>query len=240
MATLPLPAAATRRTSGFFFRMTLGLVLFILFGFMQFAARGMVDYGRAPLIFHVHGAVMTSWLGLLVLQAGLAGRGSLALHRRLGWASTGLLLAIVAIGSATSIHAVANGMVPPFFTPAYFLALVHVGLVGFVALVGAAIALRKESDWHRRLILGSTILIMEPALGRLLPMPLLGGWAEWTAMLFQLIPVAILAAHDRKTLGLFHPATKVVAGAVIGTHVLFELLAVSTPLQQIAQALAAG
>lgn len=240
MATLPLPAAATRRTSGFFFRMTLGLVLFILFGFMQFAARGMVDYGRAPLIFHVHGAVMTSWLGLLVTQSALAGRGTIALHRRLGWASIALLLAIVSLGSAASIWAVQNGAVPPFFTPAYFLALVHVGLIAFVGMVGAAIAQRGDKEWHRRLIVGSTIMIIEPALGRLLPMPLLGGYGEWLAMGIQLIPVAILARFDRASLGAIHPATKVVAAVVIGAHVLWELLARSTPLQQLAQALAAG
>ena len=82
MATL---AEAQVRDEAFYQKMTIGLSAFILFGFLQFAARGFVDYRAVPLIFHVHGGVMVAWLALLTTQATLAARDNLAIHRQLGW-----------------------------------------------------------------------------------------------------------------------------------------------------------
>ena len=84
---------------------------------------------RLPVIFHLHGALMVSWLGLLVTQSLLAGRGGLALHRSLGWSSAAVVPMIAIVGSLTCVTALRAGMAPPFFTPAYFLALVHVGVI---------------------------------------------------------------------------------------------------------------
>jgi hypothetical protein len=199
-----------------------------------------VDYRAVPLVIHLHGMAMTAWLGLLVVQATLADRGTVAVHRRLGWASAVMVPLILVAGSAACVTGLRLHAVPPFFTPAYFLALVHVELITFAVLVGCAVAMRGEREWHRRLIIASTIVIMEPALGRLLPMPLLGGWAEWLAMLVQFVPVAILARHDRQSIGAIHPATKVAVLAVVGSHVLFTLLGASAPLVALANAIAAG
>jgi hypothetical protein len=71
---------------------------------------------------------------------------------------------------------------------------------------------------------------MEPALGRLLPMPLTGGViGEWLAMAVQLVPLALLARHDRKFLGQVHPATMVAAAVLVAEHTAITLLAM-TPL----------
>src|SRR4051794_25188048 len=83
-------AMATQASSGsgrhpFFLRMAFWLSLFIVFGFLQFAARGFVDYRAVPVWFHLHGMAMTTWLGLTCVQAWLANSGTIALHRRLGW-----------------------------------------------------------------------------------------------------------------------------------------------------------
>jgi hypothetical protein len=76
-------------------------------------------------------------------------------------------------------------------------------------------------------MLGALILIMEPALGRILPMPLIMPWGEWLTLAIQLATLSIVARHDRKTLGAVHPAT-VAAGLVITlTHVVVELLAIT-------------
>ena len=122
-------------------------------------------------------------------------------------------------------RALALHRIPPFFSNAYFLALTHVDILMFVGTVAWAVWLRRATQWHRRLMLGATVLLMEPALGRLLPMPLLGDMGEWVAMVFQLVPVAVLAWHDRTTLGAVHPATLRVGALVIGAHVLVTALA---------------
>src|SRR3546814_20171401 len=59
--------------------------------------------------------------------------------------------------------------VPPFFTPPHFFALTVTASLVFGAMVAWAIRRRRATDWHRRLMIGATIVILEPALGRLLP-----------------------------------------------------------------------
>lgn len=82
MATI---AQSVSREERFYQKMALGLAIFIVFGFAQFAARGFVDYGGVPIIFHIHGLVMISWLSVLVVQTTLVARDNLAAHRKLGW-----------------------------------------------------------------------------------------------------------------------------------------------------------
>lgn len=215
----------------FWQKLAIGICAFIVFGFAQFGLRGMIDYRQAPLVMHVHGMVMLSWLVLVVTQSLLVGRGGMAVHRRLGWASVVLLPTIAVLAIATCVTALRAGMFPPFFTAPYFLALNIVGMAAFVPLVATAIVLRANGDWHRRLMVGSTVLLMEPALGRVLPMPLIVPWGEWLSMVVQLGVVAIVARHDHREPhdegGRIHPATLVVGLAIVLSHVAVELLAIS-------------
>ena len=86
----------------------------------------------------------------------------------------------------------------------------------------------------RRLMIGATIMILEPALGRLLPMPLMIGWSDIPVALIQLAVVGIIAAHDRRTLGHVHPATKAVALLVIAVRVIVYLLSLTPPVAALA------
>ena len=78
------------------------------------------------------------------------------------------------LGIVTTVAAIQQHRVPPFFPPGIFLVLDVLGVIGFGILTAWAIALRKQAAWHKRLMLCGTILVMSPALGRILPMPLLG------------------------------------------------------------------
>jgi len=226
------------REESFFQRMAIGLALFILFGFAQFAARGIVDYRQVPLIVHAHAAAMTTWLGLLVLQSVLAQRMDISMHRALGLASLGLVVAIPPLAIATCVTMLRLHAVPPFFAPAFFLVLVTIESLTFAGLIIAAVLLRKQRDWHMRLIIGAAVILMEPALGRLLPMPLLGAWGEWLAMAVQLAAVAIVARRDIAMHGALHRATLVIGGAVIATHVVDTLLAEVPVVIRITQSIA--
>lgn len=222
------------REESFYQKMATGLAALILFAFGQFALRGYVDYRQAPLIVHIHGAAMASWLVLLVVQSTLAQRSDLALHRRLGWLGLVLVLMIPPLAITTCVAVLRAHAVPPFFTPAFFLMLVTVESLTFAGLVVAAIALRRRTDWHRRLMIGAAIILLEPAFGRLLPMPLMGSWGEWVAMLLQLVAVAIIARHDLGSRGKIHNATLLVGGTVVLVHVFDTLLAMAAPIVALA------
>lgn len=222
MATV---AQAAERDQSFWQKMMIGIALFIVFGFLQFALRGFVQPTKVPLYVHFHGLVMLSWLGLSVVQATLIRREDLATHRKLGWIGVVLAALVVATGSFTGLQTVMAGRQPFFFTPAYFLALTQIGMLFFAGLFALAIARRRETEWHRRLMLGVMILIMEPALGRTLPMPLIMPWGEWLALVVQLGVFSLIVRHDRKALGQVHPATLTAMGIVIMAHVVVETVA---------------
>lgn len=234
------PAERYRADQAFFLRMAIGVCLFIVFGFAQWTARGFVNVGAVPIWVHLHGAVMIAWLALFVAQNALANSGNLALHRRLGWAGLVLALLIAPLAILTGQMAVTLGRVPPIFEDSYFLALTHIEGVVFSATVVAAIAMRRQTEWHRRLILAALVVIMEPALGRILPVPLLGAWSEWTIMALQLATLGIAMRHDRKFAGRVHPALWCGAAIVAATHVAIVLAAQAPAVAAYAQGLAAA
>lgn len=226
------------RVELFWQRMATGLAIFIVFGFLQFALRGFVDPVAAPFWVHMHGIAMLSWLALLIAQPTLVSRDNLALHRRLGWVGAGLATVIVALGIFTGLASLALNRFPPFFSPPYFLALTAIETLMFGIVVAWAIRRRRDTDWHRRLMIGATIIILEPALGRVLPLPLMIGWSDIPIGIIQLLVVGIVALHDRRTLGHVHPATKAIAALVIATRLAIYLLSMTPPVIALAERLA--
>jgi hypothetical protein len=75
---------------------------------------------------------------------------------------------MVVVGLVLTPLTLAVGRSPPFFTPAYFLALDWVNVAIFGALIYAGIRNRHRTDWHRRLMLCATICVIAPAWGRLI------------------------------------------------------------------------
>ena len=222
-----------------FTRLAWVLSAIIVFGFAQHAALGRVDYAVVPVWVHLHGVLMLAWLALFVNQNRLAGSGNLATHRRMGWLGGFLVCAIVGITCFSGVMAIALNRQPPFFTPPYFLALVMVGALAFGGLVFAGITNRRDTQTHRRLLMGATILILEPAFGRLLPMPILGaGLGETLIMAIQLGFIAAIALHDRKLLGRVHPATVSIAVVTVVAHLVVTLAAQSGPVIALAARIA--
>ena len=237
MATTANRALAGER---FWQRMAIGLALFIFVAFAQFAFRGLADPVAAPIWVHLHALAMFGWLGLLVVQPRLAAAGNRTLHRQLGWTGTALATIIVGLGIFTGFAAVILHRQPPFFTAPYFLALTAIEAIAFGLLVYAAIRRRRATDWHRRLMLGATIIVLEPALGRVLPLPLMIGWSDIPIGLVELAVVGLIALHDRRTIGRVHPATIRVALAVVVTRIAVYSLALAPPVEELARRLGGG
>lgn len=222
----------------FFTKLSIAIAIFIVFGFAQWSLRGYVSIGSTPWWVHAHGAFMLLWLGVFVLQNILAGRGAFDQHRQLGWAAMIIVAGTGIFGSIAGFQALALHRIPPFFSNAYFLALTQIETLLFVVTVAWAVSQRRYTQWHRRLMIGATVLLMEPALGRLLPMPLLGAMGEWIAMAIQILPLAVLARHDRTVAAAIHPATLSSTAIVILSHVAVTALAALPPFAQFADRLA--
>jgi len=240
MATAAGGGSAYVRDQAFFVKLATGIALFIVFGFAQWGLRGMVDYAAVPVWVHLHGLAMLGWLALFVVQSRLAARGNLALHRRLGWLAAYLVVVIVVLGCAVGRMAIARHAVPPFYSNSYFLALTHIEAVAFGGLVFAAITRRKQTDFHRRLMIGAAVLVTEPAFGRVLPMPFMPGWGSWVIMALQLAILGVMARHDRRTLGRIHPATASAAGVIVLVHVLIWAASLNPWVNGVAERIAGG
>lgn len=214
------------------------IAAYVLYGFGKSYVASLAPPGM-PWWVHLHGAVFTGWIALFAGQTWLAGRGSVRLHRRLGWASLGLVAAMAGLGVATTVLCVKRDAVPPFFTPGLMLALDFLGLAGFIALFGSAVALRRRADWHKRLMLCATILLSTPAWGRILPMSALGKAAP-VVLLATLLGVAALGmAYDALRGRKPHPAYLWGAAAIAVSLLAAGPLGFSAPMLSLVAAIRA-
>jgi hypothetical protein len=218
----------------FFLAMAGAIAITVAVGFTVSLARPQTAFASAPLHVHIHGAVFSLWILVYLIQNILVVRGSIALHRALGMFAAGLAVVMVALGILTTVLALKLHRVPPFFPPGVFLVLDITSVMTFAGLTFAAIALRRDPAWHKRLMLCGTIMVMSPALGRLLPMPLLGPWGSWAVSGTMLLYVLVAALYDRGTRGRIHPAYAWGTGAIVATQLAIAGLSFTPPILAIA------
>jgi hypothetical protein len=239
MATLAEPLIQRTSDDRFFLRTSIAMALVIFAGFSLQLAMGRSSFA-SPLLVHAHAVVFMGWVVLYLLQNWFATKGPIALHRTLGWIGAGWIVAMIILGTAVTVSLVRSGRVPFFFTPLQFLALDPGTVLTFAGLTIAAIVLRKKTDWHRRLHYCGMALLLGPAYGRLLPMPLLAPWAwEATVVAVMIFPIIGVVADIRRS-GRVHPAWRWGIGTMIASTLLIELVTYSPVGQVLYRAVAAG
>lgn len=119
-----------------------------------------------PVLLHVHGLVMTSWFGLLVIQTTLVAARRTDIHRRLGVAGGVLAALVVALGITAAIVAVRAGHAPAGGSPFAFLAIPFGDMFVFTVLIAAGFYFRRRPEIHKRLMLIATIAILPAGLAR--------------------------------------------------------------------------
>ena len=210
----------------FFMVTALAMALVIVAGFSTQLAMGRSSFASPPLV-HAHAIVFMGWVVLYVTQVALATSGSTALHRRLGWVGAGWIVAMVILGTAVTLAIVRRGQAPFFFQPLQFLVFDPLTVLAFAGLTIAAVRLRRRTDWHRRLHYCGMAMLLGPAFGRLLPMPLLAPWAWETTVAATLIFPAIGVTADIRRTGRAHPAWGWGIGTIVATLVIVEAITLS-------------
>jgi hypothetical protein len=117
--------------------------------------------------------------------------------------------------------------VPFFFRPQQFLIFDPVTVLTFAALTTAAIINRRRTEWHRRLHFCGMAMLLGPAFGRLLPMPLLQPLAWEAAFAASLAFPLVGAWLDSRRCGYVHPAWKAGMAAMLAGFVLTEAITYS-------------
>lgn len=240
MATLTDRAPAPfGRDGGFFLGAAVAMTVLIVAGFSLQVAMGRSSFS-APLLVHAHAVVFMGWVGIYLLQNAFAVTGRTDLHRRLGWLAAVWVAPMLVLGFAVTVAMVQRGATPFFFRPLQFLIFDPATLITFAGLTAAAIVLRRQTDWHRRLHFCGMTLLLGPAFGRLLPMPLLIPWAWEIAFAVCLVfPLAGVLADLRRS-GRVHPAWGWGVAALLACFVVTEAVTYSPAGEAIYRAVVAG
>ena len=230
IATSPAKSTAksiARRHPAFFPAMSSLLVVLVFLGFAPTYYLRSVTAGPIPAYLHVHGAAMTAWFLLLLVQTALIATRRRAVHRRLGVAGAIVAAVIVVLNPlvvAWSVpHLLAAG------DTIQLVALIVVGdllVVGiFLVLVGLAIRWRQYPETHSRMLLLASLAVSGPALGRLsltlVATPLPG------IIALMSLPLLVIG-HDRVVMKRVHPASAWGAAAIVGSLVISIVIA-NTP-----------
>jgi hypothetical protein len=188
----------------FYFKLAVAMALTVVAGFGLQLAMGRSSFAAPPVV-HAHAVVFMGWVGIYVLQNWLVASGNVALHRRVGWFAVAWVGLLIWFGLAVTASIIQRGAAPFFFLPQHFMMANPIGLLGFVILLAAAVTLRRRTDWHRRLHLCAMAMLMGPAFGRILPMPLMTPYAFEIASLAGLI-FPLVAIWREARAGAVHPA----------------------------------
>ena len=215
MATIASPVIDTQtRERRFYCRMAIFLVVIVLLGFgPSFYLRGMVpEYPRPnptlPPGVIAHGLFFTLWMAAFVAQTQLVSADRRDVHMKLGAATIGLAVLLVPVMYLTAVWGVTRQSHPPFTDGLNWTAIPLAVIPAFSYLIYEAWRRRREAQWHKRLMLGATILVVfGPGFGRipLSPPTFWGFTLQLSAGLLLLY--APLFIWDRRTTGKVHPAT---------------------------------
>ena len=181
----------------FYLYMGLVLTAIVISGFSTAAFVRPGGVSTIPVLLHVHAAVFLGWFVLFCIQARLAGSGNIRLHMTLGKTSVALASAMVVLGYLVVRGAYAR---PDFsiagMSPAGSVMFPFTDVVNFVIAYGLALANRRTPDAHKRLMLVACILIIDPAVARLVTVP---GGPPPLILLLELALFAALIVHDVRT-----------------------------------------
>lgn len=152
----------------------------IFFSTMSVLVLGIVYYGfahtyflagivRAPLpnvLLHIHGAVFTSWIILLLIQNALVVTNNVRTHRKLGMWGFGLAASMFVLGMFAGVDAMRRGEAIWGLDPQGFFAVPFTDITLFAILIYAAFRARSKPEDHKRLILIGTLAISDAAIAR--------------------------------------------------------------------------
>lgn len=176
----------------------------------------------APLLIYVHGAILFGWVFFFAAQSLWIHRRDIRLHRRMGWLGAGLAAGVVistlGVGHLASLRTAAAGNID--LANREFLVIV-LEMAAFAAIIGAAFALRRRTDIHKRLMLLALIASLGPAWFRFrhyFPA------VENPIFLFSLLIadslIVIAAVADFLRERRVHPVYLTVGPAMVGLHLI--------------------
>lgn len=196
--------------------MTAALLLTVLVGFApSLYLRAFFETRELVPRLWVHGAFLTAWFVALWLQATLVATGNVAVHRRLGWLAVAIGLgAFVTSMHVTLVRVAADTLMARTAWSNLTSA------VAFAVFLSAAVALRRDSATHKRLLLLASIAMVQPAIARIFFFGGFGVAPLTGALVVSLLFLLPLAGHDFVTRGKLHSTTLIGGGCLAAAKLI--------------------
>jgi hypothetical protein len=195
---------------------------------------------------HIHGALCTAWIVLLIVQTRLIASGRREIHKRLGILSAAIAAAIfvsglfVAINSQRHVHTAitADTLADPYV----FLIFAATSVTMFALFVALGVIARRHPAAHKRLMLLATANLIVPALARLVTQIVQGAGIVGVpgvvgGVLLINVFLAAMVVYDFTTRGRLHAATLWGGAFVVISEPLRFAIGFSEPWQAFARSL---
>ena len=157
----------TIHTKAIIFGMGL-LFILIQIGFHSTYLQYFPTFEKFTWLHHIHGALMASWIILLMVQPVLIHKGKLKAHRFIGKLSyiiAPLMIVSMCLILRLSYHKlVLNSSIEDEMSNQ---APIIMQLFSFTVLYGLAIFYRKHTFYHMRFMIGTALLMIIPIVGRI-------------------------------------------------------------------------
>lgn len=164
-AKIALPG---RRFDHYFFSGTAWMMLAtVLVGFgPTYYLAGVFNAPLPSPIIHVHGALFSCWMLMLIAQNSLALAGRVDIHRKLGIFGFGLACVMVVVGWIAATDRLVRGTAPPGVDTYFFYITPMTDMVIFATLIFFAFRARRDPPAHKRIIYIATVGILIAAIAR--------------------------------------------------------------------------
>jgi hypothetical protein len=144
------------------------ILIAIQWGFYQSYTSHFPHFKNANTLIHIHGALLMTWMLLLIAQPLLIHSGKAKLHRTIGKISWVLgpliIISLFLIGRGGYFRGIEANV--PEHENLTFIALDMRGLLSFALFWSLAMIHRKSPDTHMRYMIATGILAIGPGVGR--------------------------------------------------------------------------
>lgn len=161
---------------------------------------------------HLHGALATAWILLLIVQTRLIAYGRRDIHKLVGFAGIAIGAGVIAVGLYVAIHSERRVHTPAtagtLADPYVFLAMPFSSVGLFALFVTLGVLNRQRSDAHKRYMMLGTLSMIVPAMARIVSQTTQGAVPGVIgAMVLVNVFLIAMVIHDFYTRGKLHPVT---------------------------------
>jgi len=172
MRTASAVAAAPPRVGAndraFYTGIAIAAAVVVLVGFSRtYFLRPYFETAPLDIAFHAHGLVFSAWIALFVAQTSLVAKRRIDVHRKLGWAGACLAALMVVVALNAAVHGAHRDIAAGYEIESLrFFTTPVLAMAMFASLVALGVLARARSETHKRLMLLSTISLLDAAVAR--------------------------------------------------------------------------